>query len=87
MARKPDKSVGIAIFISCIIVFIIYAWLLLVSEWSAIVLQLTVLAAVAGLLGVLAWIGYTMATTPPPPSAEQEQRFGPREIGREEPQN
>ncbi|MFQ5969389.1 MAG: transcriptional regulator [Nitrososphaerales archaeon] len=87
MARKPDKSVGITIFISSIMAFIIYAWLLLVSEWSAIVLQLTVLAAVAALLAVLAWMGYAMATTPSPPSAEQEQKFSPREVGREGPQN
>jgi len=85
MARKPDKTVGVAIFIACIVGFIIYAWLLLVSEWSAIVLQLTVLAAVAGLLGVLAWIGLTMATTPPPPSAEMEQDTGARQLGTEEP--
>ncbi len=83
MVRKPSKSVGIAIFVSCIVGFIIYAWLLVVSPWSAIVLQLTVLAAVAGLLGVLAWIGLTMATATLPPSAEQE-RFGPRELGPEE---
>jgi len=85
MARKPDRAVGIAIFIACVVGFIIYAWLLLVSDWSAIVLQLTVLAAVAGLLGVLAWIGLTMATTPPP-SAEQEQDMGTRQLGPEEPQ-
>jgi len=83
MARKPDRPVGIAIFIACVIGFIIYAWLLLVSEWSAIVLQLTVLAAVAGLLGVLAWIGLTMATTPPP-STEQGQDIGTRQFGAEE---
>jgi len=86
MARKPDRSVGIAIFIACVVSFIIYAWLLLVSEWSAIVLQLTVLAAVAGLLGVLAWIGLTMATTPSPPSAEQEQ-MGTGQLGQKDTQN
>jgi len=86
MSGKTGRSVGIAIFIACIVGFIIYAWLLLVSEWSAIVVQLTVLAAVAGLLGVLAWIGLTMAITPPPPSAEQEQDMGTRQLGPEEPQ-
>lgn len=65
MAR-PNKPLGIAVFIACVIGFIIYAWFLLVSEWSEIVLQLTVLVAVAGLLGVLAWIGLAIATTPRP---------------------
>ncbi|MEE8133394.1 MAG: hypothetical protein V3T40_07460 [Nitrososphaerales archaeon] len=62
MARR-SKSSGIAIFITCTIGFITYAWFLLVSEWKEMVLQFTVLAAVAGLLGVLAWIGLTMATS------------------------
>jgi len=83
MARKPNRSVGITIFVASIIGFILYAWLLLVSEWSAIVLQLTVLAAVAGLLGVLAWIGLTMATSPLP-STEQKQDMGTTQIGPEE---
>jgi predicted DNA-binding transcriptional regulator len=69
MGRKGGRSVGIAIFIACVAGFAVYAWFLLVSEWSAVVLQLTVLAAVAGLLGVLAWIGLAMATGRP--SSEQ----------------
>ena len=61
MARQ-GRALGMTIFITCIIGFIVYAWFLLVSEWKEIVLQLTVLAAVAGLLGVMAWIGLAMAT-------------------------
>jgi predicted DNA-binding transcriptional regulator len=72
MAGRSNRSVGIAIFVASIVGFIVYAWLLLVSEWSTIVLQLTVLAAVAGLLGVLAWIGLTMSSSPIP-STEQKQ--------------
>ncbi len=60
---RPNKSLGITIFVAGIVGFIIYAWFLLVSEWKEIILQLTVLAAVAGVLGVLAWIGLMMATT------------------------
>lgn len=83
MARKPNRSVGIVIFIACIVGFIIYAWLLLVSEWSDLVLKLTVLALVAVLLGLLAWIGLTIASTPSNPD---EQGHGVRELGSEEPQ-
>lgn len=35
----------------------------MLSEWSPIVLQLSVLMIVGGILGVISWIGYTMATT------------------------
>ena len=37
----------------------------MLSEWSPIVLQLSVLMAVGGILGIIAWIGYVMATTKP----------------------
>jgi predicted DNA-binding transcriptional regulator len=43
-----------------------YAYLLLATDWGIIVLRLTVLAAIAVLVAVLAWIGYTMATAPEP---------------------
>jgi hypothetical protein len=35
----------------------------MLSEWSGIVLQLTILMIVGGILGVISWIGYTMVTT------------------------
>lgn len=81
MARKPNRSVGVVIFIACILGFIIYAWLLLVSEWSEAVLKLTVLATVATLLGLLAWIGLTIANTTS--TTEQEQNIH-KEMGSEE---
>lgn len=59
------KGTGIAIFILCIGGFFLYAYLLMLSEWSPIVLQLSVLMIAGGILGVIAWIGYVMATTKP----------------------
>jgi hypothetical protein len=35
----------------------------MLSEWSPIVLQLSVLMIVGGIFAVVAWIGYVMATT------------------------
>lgn len=58
-----QRSVGILIFILCIVAFFVYAYLLMLSEWSPIVLQLSVLMAVGGILGVISWIGYNMATS------------------------
>jgi len=57
------KGMGITIFVLCISAFFVYAYLLMLSEWSPIMLQLSVLMIAGGILGVVAWIGYVMATT------------------------
>ena len=59
------KGMGVTIFLLCIVGFFLYAYLLMLSEWSPIVLQLSVLMIAGGILGVVAWIGYVMATTKP----------------------
>ncbi|MSV26012.1 MAG: transcriptional regulator [Nitrosarchaeum sp.] len=59
------KGLGITIFVLCITTFFLYACLLMLSEWSPIVLQLSILMMIGGILGVVAWIGYVMATTKP----------------------
>jgi len=61
MSRR--RATGIIIFVLCIVGFFVYAYLLMLSEWSPIVLQLSVLMIVGGVLGVISWIGYMMATT------------------------
>ena len=63
------RSTGITIFVLCIIAFFVYVYLLMLSEWSGIVLQLTVLMIVGGVLGIISWIGYIMATTKSSPSS------------------
>ena len=63
------RGVGIMIFILAIAAFFVYAYLLMLSEWSPIVLQLTILMVVGGVLGVVSWIGYQMATTTAKPSS------------------
>ena len=67
MARQ--RIFGITIFILCIVGFFVYAYMLMLSEWSPVVLQLSVLMAVGGILGVISWIGYSMATSKPSPSS------------------
>lgn len=54
---------GVTIFVLCIVGFFVYAYLLMLSEWSPIVLQLSILMIAGGVLGAVSWIGYTMATT------------------------
>lgn len=63
------KAGGVTIFALCIGGFFVYAYLLMLSEWSPIVLQLSVLMIAGGILGVIAWIGYVMATTRPSPAS------------------
>lgn len=67
MTRR--KMTGIMIFCLCIAGFFVYAYLLMLSEWSPIILQLSVLMIAGGILGVISWIGYMMATTKPSPSS------------------
>ena len=59
-----DRAIGGAIFGGSIIGIIVYG--LLIYFYSLIVLEITAFVAVLILLAILAWIGYTMATTPPP---------------------
>ncbi len=44
----------------------IVAYAALLLFFSLIILEITALVGVVVLLGILAWIGWTMATTPPP---------------------
>ena len=63
------SGIGIMIFVLAIGGFFVYAYLLMLSEWSPIVLQLSILMIVGGILGVVSWIGYMMATTSAKPSS------------------
>ena len=67
MSRR--KVQGVMIFVLTIFAFFLYSYLLMLSEWSPIVLQLSLLMIVGGILGVISWIGYVMATTKPSPSS------------------
>lgn len=64
-----DRAVGGLIFGGSVVGIVLYG-LLLAYFWK-ITIIVTAFIGVALILGILAWIGYTMATTPPPePIAE-----------------
>ena len=67
MSRR--KAQGIMIFVLAISAFFVYSYLLMLSEWGPIVLQLSILMVVGGILGVISWVGYVMATTKSSPSS------------------
>jgi predicted DNA-binding transcriptional regulator len=57
-----------------------YAWILFFTEWTLLLIQVTLMIAVAGLAGILAWIGYTLATTPPPKPIEEIEKEIEKEL-------
>jgi len=59
-----DRAIGGGILIGSVLGIIVYG--LLIYWWPLLVLEITAFVAVLILLAILAWIGYTMATTPPP---------------------
>lgn len=53
---------------------VVYGWILFFTEWTLLLLQITGFVAVVAVLGILAWIGYTLATTPPPKPIEEIEK-------------
>ncbi|MEN2975091.1 MAG: transcriptional regulator [Candidatus Caldarchaeales archaeon] len=74
-----DVLAGVLILVASIIGILVYNWLLFFSDWGMIVLKITAFVAVTGVLAILAWIGYTLATTPPPKPIEEIEK----ELGKE----
>ena len=63
-----DKSTGALLLIIGFAGILLYGWLLFFysATMTTLILQLTAFLGVAMILAIIAWIGYTMATTPPP---------------------
>jgi len=59
-----DRAIGGGILAGSVVGIVVYG--LLIYWWPLQVLEITAFLAVLVLLAILAWIGYTMATTPPP---------------------
>jgi len=66
--------IGALILVASVIGIIVYGWILFFTEWTILLLQITGFVAVAAVLGILAWIGYTLATTPPPKPVEEIEK-------------
>ena len=74
---RKDKLVGIALMICSVLVIIIYGWLMFLPPhpvWSLITLKITAFVLIIAVFGILAWIGYTLATTPPPKPIEEIEK-------------
>jgi predicted DNA-binding transcriptional regulator len=99
---SKDQAIGGAILVVCLLVAIVYAVLLLFPGWAIELLNLDltgetlrlyavavpVFIAFLAILFIGAWIGWTMATTPPPKPIEEittEMQETKEEMKAEEP--
>lgn len=62
---SSDKNIGFLLLAIGAVGILVYGWLIFVAA-PLLMLQITAFLAVAAVLGIVGWIGYTMATTPPP---------------------
>jgi hypothetical protein len=62
--RGRGRIFGFGLLGTSFVVFIAYSYVTLFTSLGLLVLKLTIIVAVGALLGVLAWIGYTMTTAP-----------------------
>jgi predicted DNA-binding transcriptional regulator len=67
---SKDQIYGAIICLASVVGLVAYTVLLYL--YPVVVLQITAFIAVALVLVIMGWIGYTMATTPPPAPLEIE---------------
>ena len=60
-----DKVLGYIILIGSLVGIVCYFYLVFLSPWVLLVVQISAFLAVAAILAIMAWIGYTLATTSP----------------------
>lgn len=65
-----DQIMGWTILLASILGVIAYFYLTFLSAWMMLTIKISAFIAVAAILLIIAWIGYTMATTPPPTPLE-----------------
>jgi predicted DNA-binding transcriptional regulator len=81
---SKDQAIGGAILLVCVVIAILYVATLFFPEWLGLlglnvtgidvrfwVVAVPVFIAIIAITGIGAWIGLTMATTPPPKPIEE----------------
>jgi len=69
---SKDQLMGFLLLLGSIIGIIVYGYLL--YTWPILILEITAFLIVAGGLSIVGWIGYTLATTPPPKPIEDIEK-------------
>lgn len=86
---SKDQAVGALLVVVSLVVIVAYLWLVFFPNFpqgllppgvDIFVLKLTGAAAVVVVFAILAWIGYTLATTPPPKPIEEIEKEIEREL-------
>ncbi len=85
-----DQVIGVGLTLASVVVIIVYgilvfkppAWTILGMSADIFMLKLTGFVAVLGVFGILGWIGYTLATTPPPKPIEEIEKELEEELKR-----
>ncbi|MCX8205341.1 MAG: transcriptional regulator [Candidatus Nezhaarchaeota archaeon] len=86
---SKDQVVGALLVLVSLVVIVTYLWLvffpgfpqgLLPPGVDIFVLKLTGAAAIVAVFAILAWIGYTLATTPPPKPIEEIEKEIEKEL-------
>lgn len=73
-----DRLTGGLLLAAAIGILLVYSYALFFagSSIGILVLQITAFVGVAAILGLVGWIGYSIATTAPPPPPEPEVEQG-----------
>ncbi|AFH42530.1 transcriptional regulator [Fervidicoccus fontis] len=71
---SKDKYIGILLISVSAIVIVLYGYILFLTSYSGILIELTAFIAILGIFGIVGWIGYTLATTPPPKPIEEIEK-------------
>ena len=61
-----DRLMGALVLLASLAGLVVYFYLVFLAPWALLVIQVSAFLAVAAVLVIVAWIGYTLATTPPP---------------------
>ena len=61
-----DRLMGALVLLASLAGLVVYFYLVFLAPWAWLVIQVSAFLAVAAVLVIVAWIGYTLATTPPP---------------------
>ncbi|MEM2136550.1 MAG: transcriptional regulator [Candidatus Methanomethylicia archaeon] len=69
---SKDQVIGVLLLLASIIGIILYGYLLYI--YPTIIVQITLFVAVTAVGLIVAWIGYTLATTPPPKPIEEIEK-------------
>jgi predicted DNA-binding transcriptional regulator len=84
---SKDQSIGGIIFLVCAVIAVLYVVTLFYPQWLSVfgssidtswmsqtqfwIIAIPVFIAFVAIMGIGAWIGWTMATTPPPKPIEE----------------